>query len=395
MNLSRRDMLKLGAGAAAVWATGARALVARAAADGKIPIGLQLYSVREDCDQGPARRAGGRRQDGLPGRGVRRLLRPQRRRAAQAAGRQRPEVLRHPHRPEHAHRRRAEGDRRVQQDPRQQVPDRARPAAGPASPRPTPASRPPQLFTETAAKVKGRGMHVGYHAHGGDFKKFDGETPWDILFSNTGPDVVMQLDIGNCLDGGGDPIAILKKFPGRSVTIHLKEHGGPRARPSARATSTGRRSSTSAKPPERPSGTSSSRKATPAGRWIASKPASRTCGRWASDPIDVHVAYVGWRRSNCRNVILLLEWTKSPSATWFFHVGWRRGPAMGRNVAHGGTSSHPTIDCSMSCRARTSPLRFAASPGPSRARRWRRAPARAVSRWCRSATPVAAASATT
>ncbi|MHC4180411.1 MAG: sugar phosphate isomerase/epimerase family protein, partial [Planctomycetota bacterium] len=37
---------------------------------------------------------------------------------------------------------------------------------------------------------------------------------------------VMQLDIGNCISGGGDPIAVLKKFPGRSATIHLKEHGG-------------------------------------------------------------------------------------------------------------------------------------------------------------------------
>ena len=37
----------------------------------------------------------------------------------------------------------------------------------------------------------------------------------------------MQLDTGNCLDGGGDPVAILKKYPGRSTTVHLKEHGGP------------------------------------------------------------------------------------------------------------------------------------------------------------------------
>ena len=37
----------------------------------------------------------------------------------------------------------------------------------------------------------------------------------------------MQMDIGNCLEGGGDPYAILRKFPGRSATVHLKEHGGP------------------------------------------------------------------------------------------------------------------------------------------------------------------------
>ncbi len=69
-------------------------------------------------------------------------------------------------------------------------------------------------------------MRVGYHAHPGDFKKLDGETEWDIFFTNAGPDVVMQLDVGNCLEGGGDPYAILKKFPGRAATIHIKEFGG-------------------------------------------------------------------------------------------------------------------------------------------------------------------------
>ncbi len=37
----------------------------------------------------------------------------------------------------------------------------------------------------------------------------------------------MQLDTGNCMQGGGDPVAILKKYPGRSTTVHLKEFGGP------------------------------------------------------------------------------------------------------------------------------------------------------------------------
>jgi sugar phosphate isomerase/epimerase len=83
-----------------------------------------------------------------------------------------------------------------------------------------------KLFNELADKVKGLGMRVGYHAHGGDFKKYDGETAWDILYSNAKPEVVMQLDTGNCLDGGGDPVAVLKKFPGRATTIHLKEFGG-------------------------------------------------------------------------------------------------------------------------------------------------------------------------
>jgi len=84
------------------------------------------------------------------------------------------------------------------------------------------------LLEELAEKVKPHGMHVGYHAHGGDFRRIDGTTPWDVIFSNTTPQVVMQLDTGNCMGGGGDPVAVLKKYPGRSLTIHLKEHGGPR-----------------------------------------------------------------------------------------------------------------------------------------------------------------------
>ncbi|MGA2068929.1 MAG: sugar phosphate isomerase/epimerase [Thermoguttaceae bacterium] len=83
-----------------------------------------------------------------------------------------------------------------------------------------------KLLTELAAKVKPEGMHVGYHSHGGDFRKIEGQTCWDRLFSSTGPDVVMQLDVGNCLGGGGDPLAVLEKFPGRCLTIHIKEFGG-------------------------------------------------------------------------------------------------------------------------------------------------------------------------
>ena len=36
----------------------------------------------------------------------------------------------------------------------------------------------------------------------------------------------MQMDIGNCMSGGGDPIKMLKKFPGRARSIHLKDFGG-------------------------------------------------------------------------------------------------------------------------------------------------------------------------
>ena len=84
-------------------------------------------------------------------------------------------------------------------------------------------------FNEIAAKAKTFGMRVGYHAHAGDFRKLGDTTSWEIFFDNTSPDVIMQNDMGNCMSGGGDPVAILKKYPGRSASVHLKEYGGPEA----------------------------------------------------------------------------------------------------------------------------------------------------------------------
>jgi sugar phosphate isomerase/epimerase len=83
-----------------------------------------------------------------------------------------------------------------------------------------------RILNETAAKLKPLGMRTGYHAHGFDFVQHGDQTAWEILFSNTEQDVIMQMDIGNCANGGGDPIAMLHKFPGRAKSVHLKDYGG-------------------------------------------------------------------------------------------------------------------------------------------------------------------------
>jgi sugar phosphate isomerase/epimerase len=82
------------------------------------------------------------------------------------------------------------------------------------------------LFNEVAGKVKPDAMLVGYHAHAHDFDKFDGTSAWDLFFGTTKPEVVMQLDTSNCREGGADPVAVLKKYPGRAKTIHIKASGG-------------------------------------------------------------------------------------------------------------------------------------------------------------------------
>lgn len=82
-----------------------------------------------------------------------------------------------------------------------------------------------EKFNFAAATLKSEGIRIGYHNHGFDFKPLveDGSLPWDIFFDNTDPEVVMQVDIGNALQGGADPIHYLKKYPGRARLVHLKE----------------------------------------------------------------------------------------------------------------------------------------------------------------------------
>ncbi|MDR2569796.1 MAG: sugar phosphate isomerase/epimerase [Oscillospiraceae bacterium] len=68
------------------------------------------------------------------------------------------------------------------------------------------------------------GMVTGYHNHATEFRPTDdtGELPWDIIAQNTPSSVVMQNDNGNGMRGGGDMTALLKKYPGRGVTVHMK-----------------------------------------------------------------------------------------------------------------------------------------------------------------------------
>jgi sugar phosphate isomerase/epimerase len=81
-----------------------------------------------------------------------------------------------------------------------------------------------QVFNEIAARLQPHGMRTGYHNHWVEFEPLDGELPWDTFFGNTRHDVIMQLDIGNALHGGGDPIPYIARYPGRAITVHLKEH---------------------------------------------------------------------------------------------------------------------------------------------------------------------------
>ena len=79
-----------------------------------------------------------------------------------------------------------------------------------------------KIFNDLAAKVKAHGFKVGYHNHHEEFHAVEGEILWEQFWKNTTPDVIMQFDTGNALHGGADPMTYLPRHTGRSVTIHLK-----------------------------------------------------------------------------------------------------------------------------------------------------------------------------
>ncbi len=80
------------------------------------------------------------------------------------------------------------------------------------------------VFNEIADKLAPLKMKTGYHNHHTEFKPLDGETPWDTFFGNTKKSVVMQYDVGNACYGGGDAVMYLRRYPGRADTVHVKEY---------------------------------------------------------------------------------------------------------------------------------------------------------------------------
>ena len=78
-------------------------------------------------------------------------------------------------------------------------------------------------LTDVAAKLKPLGMATGYHNHQAEWRKVDGQRPMDILAAGTPKDVVLQFDVGTCVEVGEDPVAWINSHPGRIKSVHCKD----------------------------------------------------------------------------------------------------------------------------------------------------------------------------
>jgi sugar phosphate isomerase/epimerase len=67
------------------------------------------------------------------------------------------------------------------------------------------------------------GLTPGYHNHDAEWKPVDGVRPMEVLAKNTNPKIMLQLDVGTCLEAGADPVAWIRSNPGRIHSLHLKD----------------------------------------------------------------------------------------------------------------------------------------------------------------------------
>lgn len=81
------------------------------------------------------------------------------------------------------------------------------------------------VFNKSGALCKKSGMRFGYHNHDFEFSvKLDGKPVYDIMMEHTDPElVVQQLDIGNLYNGGVKAIDIVRQYPGRFLSMHVKD----------------------------------------------------------------------------------------------------------------------------------------------------------------------------
>lgn len=81
------------------------------------------------------------------------------------------------------------------------------------------------VFNKSGELCKAAGMRFGYHNHDFEFTAtLNGQKVYDIILKNTDPNlVVQQLDMGNLYHTGENALEIVNNYPGRFVSVHVKD----------------------------------------------------------------------------------------------------------------------------------------------------------------------------
>ena len=81
-----------------------------------------------------------------------------------------------------------------------------------------------QALNPVGAKCRERGIELCYHHHSFEFQKFNGKTGMDLLLENAEPGLVrIELDVYWLQHGGEDPVKFVQRVGGRAPLVHLKD----------------------------------------------------------------------------------------------------------------------------------------------------------------------------
>jgi len=80
------------------------------------------------------------------------------------------------------------------------------------------------VFNKAGKVLKAHGITLCYHAHGYEFGPYQGGTMFDYMASKMNPAYAnFEMDVFWVKHPGQDPVALLKKYPGRFPLMHLKD----------------------------------------------------------------------------------------------------------------------------------------------------------------------------
>jgi sugar phosphate isomerase/epimerase len=78
-------------------------------------------------------------------------------------------------------------------------------------------------LNSAAETLEPSGLRPGYHNHDAEWRPINRVRPMEILARNTKPTIMLQLDVGTCIEAGSDPAAWIRANPGRIHSLHLKD----------------------------------------------------------------------------------------------------------------------------------------------------------------------------
>jgi sugar phosphate isomerase/epimerase len=79
------------------------------------------------------------------------------------------------------------------------------------------------LFVQLSDQLRRDGLELGYHNHSLEFKPLNGERPLDI-FLRSAPGIFLELDLGGAGYGGANPVEVLETYRRRTRMIHVKDY---------------------------------------------------------------------------------------------------------------------------------------------------------------------------